>query len=33
MEARALFDSSYRVVEKEIEGGRFVSREEWEKRD
>jgi hypothetical protein len=33
MEARVLFDSSYRVVEKEIEGGRFVSREEWEKRD
>ena len=30
MEARVVFDSSYRVVEKEIEGGRFVGREEWE---
>jgi hypothetical protein len=30
MEARASFDSAYRVVEKEIEGGRFVGREAWE---
>ena len=30
MEARVQFDSAYWVVEKEIEGGRFVGREEWE---
>jgi hypothetical protein len=30
MEAMVLFDSAYRVVEKEIEGGRFVGRAEWE---
>lgn len=30
MEAIVQFDSAYRVVEKEIEGGRFVEREAWE---
>lgn len=30
MQAQVQFDSRYRVVEKEIEGGRFVGRAEWE---
>jgi hypothetical protein len=30
MEARVQFDGRYRVVEKEIKGGRFVGRMEWE---
>ncbi|MFZ0547359.1 MAG: hypothetical protein WAM60_18075 [Candidatus Promineifilaceae bacterium] len=30
MEARVLFDNAYQVIQKEIEGGRFVGREEWE---
>lgn len=30
MEAQVQFDSGYRVVEKEIEGGRFVTREAWQ---
>lgn len=30
MEALVHFDNAYRVVEKEIEGGRFVKREAWE---
>ncbi len=30
MKATVLFDNSYRVVEKEIEGGRFVGRDAWE---
>jgi hypothetical protein len=29
MEARVFFDNAYRVVEKEIEGGRFVGRDAW----